>query len=160
MVVPEQVEHGVDGEISDFAVEGVAVALGLLHRFLEGQDNVAQLGFSGGQVHIVNTVNAEGERQDVGLLVDVAVGLVEFTDLLVVDDLDGNFRVFLEFFHDEHCGAAAADEQTKALRDLDGFLIVGDDDFDFLCHGTFLLISCGSSSRRPFPAARHTGRMP
>ena len=47
MIVAEQVQHGVHGQIADLVREAVAVGLGLLGAALHGDDHVAEHGAVG-----------------------------------------------------------------------------------------------------------------
>ena len=97
VVIAQQVEDGVDGQVGHLTLDAVAELLGLLLGPVHGDDHVAQGAQAGLQVQLLLVLPGgghaggqlqHGEGQHVGGAVDVPVFQVDFPDALVVGEED------------------------------------------------------------------------
>ena len=143
MVIAQQVQHGVDGEVADLPLEAVAVFPGLGFRVLQGDGHVAQ----GQQARLGIEIAAQirrqpaggevehGERQHVRGGVDPAGGQIDGPDALVV----GDEHVDLAVCRNALGLQGGADALAQMQIQPDGVqppLIKGDD--DMMIHGFVL----------------------
>ena len=124
MVVAQEVEHRMGGEVAHFPLERVAVELRLFDRLGHRDNDVPQERRAGRLVVVVDAVFPEGEGEDVGGGVDVAVLFIEFADLVVVDKGNRDFRVLAELFQTQGGVAGAPHQEADTGRDFDDILAV------------------------------------
>ena len=118
MVVAQQMEQAVDGQVGHFAVQAVAELPGLLLRHFRRNDDIAQQMFlrSADFRRFIRLVKGEG--QDIRRTVHVAVVAVQLVDCRIIHQSDADFRLFRQ---PVHAGAGLQGFAQKGLRLLRHF---------------------------------------
>ena len=93
-VVERVMKHGVDGQVTNLPLDGVAELLRLGAGALQGDDHIAQGDGIGAGIHVILPVTGgiagltleHGEREHIRGTVDIPCGLVDAVDANIICD--------------------------------------------------------------------------
>ena len=95
MVIAQNMEHTVNGQIGQFPFNGVAVFVSLFLHLIERNDDISQKCRIRAIVAVFFPF-VEGKGQDVCRPVYIAVLLVQFVDIFVMTEENADFRIGTE----------------------------------------------------------------